>query len=51
MLSILQDAGLIFLSAMSNNIADSILKGGGTVEEVCFCITHKLCMDVCLQNN
>lgn len=29
-----QDAGLIFLSAMSNSIADSILKEGGTVEEV-----------------
>jgi len=29
-----QDAGLIFLSAMSNQIADSILSGGGTIDEV-----------------
>ena len=40
MLYILQDAGLIFLSAMSNNIADSILKGGGTVEEVCILLSY-----------
>jgi len=29
-----QDAGLIFLSAMSNSIAESILEDGGSVEEV-----------------
>jgi len=29
-----QDAGLIFLSAMANNIAESILDKGGSVEEV-----------------
>jgi len=29
-----QDAGLIFLSAMSNIIAEEILSGGGTAEEV-----------------
>jgi MFS superfamily sulfate permease-like transporter len=29
-----QDAGLIFLSAMSNIIAEDILSGGGTAEEV-----------------
>jgi SulP family sulfate permease len=29
-----QDAGLIFLSAMANSIANSILDDGGTVDEV-----------------
>jgi SulP family sulfate permease len=29
-----QDAGLIFLSAMANTIANSILSDGGTIEEV-----------------
>ena len=29
-----QDAGLIFLSVMSNSIAESILDGGGSIEEV-----------------
>lgn len=29
-----QDAGLIFLSAMANTIADNILGNGGTIEEV-----------------
>jgi hypothetical protein len=33
-LRIYQDAGLIFLSAMANNIAESILEKGGSVEEV-----------------
>ena len=30
----MQDAGLIFLSAMSNRIANSIINEGGTDEEV-----------------
>ena len=34
MFFILQDAGLIFLSAMASDIAESILKEGGTIEEV-----------------
>ena len=35
-LSLYQDAGLIFLSAMANGIADSILDKGGSIEEVIF---------------